>query len=136
MAQGTLSEIRGALGSALRTINGMRTSEHLPEQLNPPVAVIQLDRLDFHGAMQGGLRTFQFLVILVVGRMGERSSQDFLDRLTDFDGPDSVREVLEADPTLGGVVWACKVSGARSVRPFNIGDTAYLGVEFEVEVQA
>ena len=136
MAQGTLSEIRGALGSALRTINGMRTSEHLPEQLNPPVAVIQLDRLEFHGAMQGGLRTFQFIVILVVGRMGERSSQDFLDRLTDFDGPDSVREVLEADPTLGGACWACKVTGARAVRPINIGDAAYLGVEFEVEVQA
>jgi hypothetical protein len=136
MAQGTLSQIRVALGRALRTINGMRTSEHMPEQLNPPVAVIQLDRVDYHGAMQGGLRTFQFLVILVVGRMGERSSQEFLDRLTDFGGPDSVRDAIESDPTLGGVVWACKVTGARSVRPFNIGDAAYLGVEFEVEVQA
>lgn len=136
MAIGTLSDIRAAMGKALRTINGLRTSEHLPEQLSPPVAVIQLDRLNFHGAMQGGLRTFEFIVILVVGRMGERASQDLLDRLTDFEGPDSVREALEKDPTLEGVVWACKVNGARSVRPFNIGDAAYLGVEFEVEVQA
>lgn len=136
MAQGTLAQIRDALGDAVRTINGMRASEHMPEQVSPPVIVIQLDRVDFHGAMQGGLRTFQFILIAVVGRMGERTSQDLLDRVTDFDGPDSLREAIEADPTLGGACWAVKVTGARAVRPINIGDAAYLGVEFEVEVQA
>jgi hypothetical protein len=136
MSVGTLGEIRDALAVAVKTINGMRAAEHMPEQINPPMVVIQLDRLDFHGAMQGGLRTFQFLLIAIVGRMGERASQDLLDRVTDFDGPDSIRQAVEADPTLGGVVWACKVTGARSIRPINIGDAAYLGVEFEVEVQA
>ena len=136
MSVGTLGDIREALGKAVKTINGMRAAEHMPEQVNPPMVVIQLDRLDYHGAMQGGLRTFQFLLIAIVGRMGERASQDLLDRVTDFDGPDSIRQVVEADPTLGGACWACKVTGARSVRPFNIGDAAYLGVEFEVEVQA
>ena len=136
MSVGTLSEIRGALAKFVRQINGMRASEHMPEQISAPLTVVQLDRMDFHGAMQGGLRTWQFLLIVLVGRMGERSSQDLLDRLTDYEGPDSLREQLETDPTLGGVVWACKVNGARSVRPINIGDAAYLGVEFEVEVQA
>jgi hypothetical protein len=133
---GTLGEIRKALAKTVLGINGMRVAEHMPEQVNPPMVVIQLDRLDYHGAMQGGLRTFQFLLIAIVGRMGERSSQELLDRVTDFDGPESIRDVVEADPTLGGVVWAVKVTGARAVRPINIGDAAYLGVEFEVEVQA
>jgi hypothetical protein len=91
MSVGTLGEIREALAVAVKTINGMRAAEHMPEQINPPMVVIQLDRLDFHGAMQGGLRTFQFLLIAIVGRMGERSSQELLDRVTDFDGPDSIR---------------------------------------------
>jgi hypothetical protein len=136
MSVGTLGEIRKALAKTVLGINGMRVAEHMPEQVNPPMVVIQLDRLDYHGAMQGGLRTFQFLLIAIVGRMGERSSQELLDRVTDFDGPESIRDVVEADPTLGGVVWAVKVTGARAVRPINIGDAAYLGVEFEVEVQA
>lgn len=136
MAQGTLSQIRDALGVAVRTIDGMRSSEHMPEQLNPPVVVVQLDRVDYLGAMQGGLRTFQFILIVIVGRMGERAAQDLLDRVTDFAGPDSLREAVEADPTLGDVCWACKVTGARSIRPISIGDAAYLAVEFEVEVQA
>jgi hypothetical protein len=132
----TLSLIRTGIGDALRSITGLRVAEHLPEQINPPLAVIQLDRVDYHQAMVGGLRRFDFVVILVVGRMGERAAQDHLDRLIDYDGPDSIREMMEIDPTLGGTVWAAKVTAARAVRPINIGDSNYLAVEFEIEVSA
>lgn len=136
MAGGTLTEIRHALGDTLRNVQGLRVSEHMPEQINPPLGVIQLDRVDYHGAMVGGLRRFEFLIILIVGRMGERTAQEHLDRLTDFDGTDSIRQTIEADPTLGGVAWATKVNAARGVRPISIGDNNYLAVEFEMEVSA
>jgi hypothetical protein len=45
MSVGTLGEIRKALAKTVLGINGMRVAEHMPEQVNPPMVVIQLDRL-------------------------------------------------------------------------------------------
>jgi sulfite reductase beta subunit-like hemoprotein len=133
---GTLSDIRAGMGDALRVVNGLRVREHLPEQVDPPVAVLMLERVDFHGAFRGGLSTWQFVVVVVVGRMAERSSQDLLDKFLSWDSSQSIRAALEADMTLGGVAHTCKVGAARAVRPMQVGDANYLAVEFEVEVTA
>jgi len=133
---GTLSEIRSGLGDALRAIPGVMVAEHIPEQITPPLAVVMLNRVDFHRAMRGGDTPWQFIVVLLAGRMGEKTGQMRLDDYLSWDGTQSVRAALEADQSLGGAADTCTVQAARAIQPFQVGDAAYFGVEFEVEVHA
>lgn len=129
-------DIQDGLALALGTIPDLRVADHLPEQLNPPVAVIQVQYVTYHRAMRGGLSTWEYVVSVIAGRMGERSAQRTLDQWMSYDGPWSVREALEADQTLGGVAATVKVNDMLAVRPVSLGDAAYLSCEFNVSVNA
>jgi hypothetical protein len=60
MSVGTLGEIRKALAKTVLGINGMRVAEHMPEQVNPPMVVIQLDRLIITGRCRAVCARFSF----------------------------------------------------------------------------
>jgi hypothetical protein len=132
----SLSELHKGLGERLSTIKRLRVSDHLPEQINPPAAVVMLDGLDYHRQMNQGLNEYQFVVMLAVGRMGERSAQLALDAYIAPDGPQSIRAAIEADPTLGGRAADATLVRASNVQSLSIGDAAYLTVELEVTVRA
>lgn len=136
MNQGTPGEVREGLAGNLRTIEGLRVSEYLPEQINAPMAVINIERLEYHGAFHGGLRTYSFVVMLIAGRMGERTAQRQLDAFMAADGDRSIRRAVESDTSLGGNAQTCKVEAARGVRMLDFGDATYLVVDFEIEVMA
>jgi hypothetical protein len=129
-------EIQSALGDALATIPGLRVADHLPETINPPVAVIQIQSVTYHRAMNGGLSQWDFVVSVVAGRMGDRAAQRVLDQWMSYDGAYSVRAALESDPTLGGVCSTLKVDDMLAVRPVSLGDASYLSCEFNVFVHA
>lgn len=133
---GDLADIRGGLAARLRTINGLLVSEQIPEQITPPMAVIMLDRVDYHGAFKGGLTHWQFVISIFVGRMAEQAAQDRLDEYLSWSGQQMIRDALEADQSLGGKAQTCTVQAARAIRPMPVGDAFYLGVEFEVRVYA
>jgi hypothetical protein len=132
----TLSELHAGLGKRLSTIRGLRVSDHLPEQINPPQAVVMLNQLQYHQQMAQGLNEYRFFVLIAVGRMGERTAQVALDSYISPDGPQSIRAAIEADPTLGGAASDATVVRANNVQQLSIGDAAYLTVEFEVTVRA
>lgn len=129
-------DIQTALANALGTIPGLRVADHLPEQINPPVAVIQIQSVTYHRAMNGGLSQWEFVVSVVSGRMGDRVAQRTLDQWMSYDGAYSVRAAIESDPTLGGVCNTLKVDDMLAVRPVSLGDAAYLSCEFNVLVHA
>ena len=133
---GTGLDIQDGLAMALGAIPGLRVADHLPEQLNPPIAVIQIQSVTYHRAMRGGLSTWEYVVSLVAGRLGDRSAQRTLDAWMSWDGPYSVRAALEADQTLGGAATTVKVNDMLAVRPVSLGDAAYLSCEFNVTVNA
>jgi hypothetical protein len=133
---GTASDLHTALGVRLATITGLRVADHLPEQLNPPIAVIQLQSVTYHRAMKGGLSEWQFVISCVAGRMGERQSQRTLDTWISYDGAGSVRAAIEADKTLGGKAQSLIVAEMIGVRPVTLGDASYLTCEFNVTVHA
>ena len=132
----TGSDIHQALSLALATVPGLRVADHLPEQINPPMAVIQLQAVTYHRAVQGGLAEWSFLVALVSGRMGDRSAQLLIDGWISYDGNQSVRAAIESDPTLSGVCQTLIVTDMVNVRPLQLGDAAYLSCEFNVTVHA
>lgn len=133
---GDASSIQEALGMALAMIPGLRVADHLPEQINPPMAVVQLQTVTYHRAMKGGLSEWQFTISLVAGRMGDRPAQRQLDAWMSYDGNQSVREAIESDRTLGGNCSTLKVADMISVRPLSLGDAAYITCEFNVIVHA
>jgi hypothetical protein len=133
---GTASSIQEALGLQLGMIQGLRVADHLPEQVNPPMAVIQMQSVTYHRAMAGGLSEWEFTVSLVAGRMGDRVAQRYLDGWMSYDGNQSVREAIEADKTLGGNCSTIKVGDMIAVRPLSLGDASYLTCEFNVTVHA
>jgi hypothetical protein len=49
-------------------------------------------------------------------------------------GENSVKAAIEADRTLGGAADTCRVTSMRNYQQVSVGETVYLGVEFEVEV--
>lgn len=133
---GTASSIQTALGVRLATISGLRVADHLPEQVNPPMAVVQIQSVTYHRAMAGGLSEWEFTISLVAGRMGDRPAQRTLDGWMSYDGAQSVRAAIESDKTLGGNCSTLKVGDMVAVRPLSIGDAAYLTCEFNVTVHA
>jgi hypothetical protein len=94
---GNSADIHTGLRNRLSTIQGLRVADHLPEQVQPPMAVIQLQSVTYHRAMSGGLSQWEFVVSCVAGRMGERFSQTQLDGWIAYSGSQSVRAAIEAD---------------------------------------
>ena len=133
---GTGLEIQDGLSRALGRVQGLRVADHLPEQLNPPIGVVQVQSVTYHRAMQGGLSTWEFVVTVIGGRMGDRTAQRTLDGWMSWDGVYSVRAALEDDQTLGGVCQTVKVNDMLAVRPVSLGDATYLSCEFNVYVNA
>ena len=133
---GSASKIHDALSMALAAVPGLRVADHLPEQINPPMAVVQIQSVTYHRAMQGGLSEWQFLIALVAGRMGDRSAQLQIDGWISYDGSQSIRAALEVDPTLNGICQTLIVADMVSVRPITLGDSSYLSCEFNVTVHA
>jgi hypothetical protein len=133
---GSGSDLQTALAAALATIPGLRVADHLPEQVAPPMAVIQLQTVTYHRAMGGGLSEWNYVVSLVAGRMGERVAQRQLDAWLSYDGAQSVRAAIESDPKLGGKCSTLVVDEMITVRPLTVGDAAYVTCEFNVNVHA
>ena len=101
----------------------------------PPQLDIVCGAIDYDTAMRRGNDDITFIVRALV-QWGELdSSQALLDTVVDLTGTDSVKTVLEADPTLGGACSAVRVSQASELKVYDPpGGSAIPGVEFTVLV--
>ena len=133
---GTASQIQAAVSAALATVPGLRVADHLPEQVAPPMAVIQMETVTYHRTMQGGTSEWAFLISLIAGRMGERSAQRQIDGWLSYDGSQSIRAALEVDPTLNGIVQSLIVAEMASIRLLTMGDATFLTCDFNLTVHA
>lgn len=132
----SISSVKVALAEALETINGLRTYDRQPDQINPPFVFPTLEEIEYHGAMGPGLVTQTYTLTTVVGRAAERTSERLLDTYMSY-GSGGIRHAIESDVTLGGVAEACVVERAGPIRTIEGNDsTTYLTVEFRVVVYA
>lgn len=132
----TLTDIRSALASALGDIRGLRVEASVPDNPKPPTAIIVPQGITFDLAMHRGTDEFDFSILLITGRMSERSAQNTLDSFCDPSGTNSIKAAINADPTLGGVVSSARVTNMRNYGSLTVGDTDYLSAEFAVTVYA
>ena len=132
----SIAELRNAIATNLGTIPGLRTSSFIPDNPNPPIAIVQFDRVTYHQDFRNGMAEYMFVVQVVVGRADERTAQQNLDSYASSTGAYSVLLAVESDRTLGGKAFDCIVSELSNYGPVSINDTVYLGAEFQIRVLA
>ena len=131
-----ISAMRTGLATNLATISGLRASAEIPDNPSPPIGIINLDTIDYDGAFNGGLTTYNFVVTVIVGRAAERTMQRKLDAYAQPTGSQSVKVAIESDRTLGGEVYDLRVERSNVVGSITINDQIYLAAEFTVTVFA
>ena len=132
----TVSQIKTGLAANLATVSGLRAYAYQPDNVNTPFAWPLLDSIQYNGAMGGGLITHKFTVSVVVGRSAERTAQTLLDGYLSYKGPTSIRQAIESDRTLGGVVQDLIVESANNISTLEANDATYLAIDFVVTVYA
>lgn len=134
-----LAEIRQAIADAVTAaIPDLQVSPWMLSDPSPPAAHIFPTPVDYDKAFQGGLDIWTFtLEVFVAENSGDRGVQMLLDEYLEPRGPRSIKEAVEADETLGGLVFSCRITTCQGYRRFITQGRAYvLGTEFVIEVQA
>ena len=133
----TISELRDGLAANAATISGLRAADTVPDNPNPPIAVVIPDGAEYRAAFKSTLTRYQFIVLVIVGRADERTAQDRLDAYCTPTGTSSVPAALESDPTLNGKAADLEVTEMRNYRQLALSDgITYLAAEFVVSVIA
>lgn len=132
----SIAQLRTQIATNLGTITGLRTGSTIPDNVNPPFAIVMPVSVDYHKAFHNGLNQYSFTVMVVVGRVSERSAQNTLDAFCSPTGTSSIKSAVESDRTLGGYAYDCIVSGMRNYGSTVIGENTYLAAEFDLVVQA
>jgi hypothetical protein len=127
-------EIRTALATAVSSISGLRTSAFIPDNPNPPIAVVMPERIEYDLNARRGADTYTFSIMVIVSRSDERSAQRELDAY--LIGPRAIKAAVETDRTLGGKVNTTRVTEMRSYSSVVIGETTYMSVQLVCEVIA
>jgi hypothetical protein len=130
-----ISDLRTGLRNNLKTISGLRVVETLPDLVNPPMAMIGLDKITYNRQNNRSMSEYTFKVTVVVGRVSERTAQASLDVLV-APGSGSVKYAVESDRTLGGWAFDVFVPELSVYGSVNINGIDYLSAEFSVQVFA
>jgi len=125
-----LSELRTGLATNLATITGLRTAAIMPDNPNPPIAIVQPDSIAYDDTFGRGMQTYTFTVVVLVGRVVERSAQNSIDAFCASTGSSSIKLALESDKTLGGKAYDVRVSEVRNYGELLVGDVNYFSAEF------
>ena len=132
----SLSDLRDGIAENLSTITGLRVSSFMPDNPNPPIAVVTPQSIEYHKAFHNGFNTYSFVVSVFVGRVSDRIGQANLDAYCASTGTSSIKSAIESDRTLSGRCFDLVVSDMRNYGSVIIGDNTYLTAEFDCAVQA
>ena len=132
----SITELRDGLATNLATIPGLRVSATIPDNPSPPVATVQLARVQYHQDFQRGMTEYNFAVQVIVGRVDERTAQRNLDAYCSSTGDLSVYLAVESDKSLGGKAFSVIVTEMTNYGSVIISDITYLAAEFNVRVLA
>jgi hypothetical protein len=129
----TPTGVRTGLATAIDAITGLRCFDYVPDSVSPPAAVIEPLEITYGIAMQNGLDMYQAYILVIVGRMSERSAQDRLDAYVTSSGASSIKAKVESDPTLGGACSTLQVTDANP-RTVTVSGVEMLAYRFGVEI--
>ena len=131
----TPSQIRVAIAEALGVIPDVQASPYVLANPTPPsVHVLRGDVL-YDQAMVGGTHVWTMRVQAFVGLASDQAAQILLDGFLAADGDLSVKQAIEADTSLGGLVQTLHVTQASGEQVY-VRDQGgpVLGSEWTVQI--
>jgi hypothetical protein len=132
----SITTIRTKLAENLSTISGLRTSGEMPDNPNPPIAIVRPGSIQYDQSFARGLTRYQFVVVVIVGRVAEKTAQRNLDAYCSTTGASSIKLAVESDKTLDGNCYDLRVTEMRNYTPIQLNEGTYLAAEFAVDVFA
>lgn len=133
----TLTALREGLAANLVALNGIQVSPYLLANPSPPTIHLYPADIEYDLTFHRGVDKWMFTVQAFVGFAADRGAQVMLDQFIAASGSQSVKQVIEADQTLGGAassVQAQTCSGYRIYARDSGGPV--LGAEWRVEIYA
>ncbi len=132
----SITDIRSGIADNLSAITGLRVASEIPDNPSPPIAVVQLRSITYDGAFGKGLAVYSFVISVIVARVAERNAQRRLNDYADNEGASSVKQAIEADKTLGGAAFDCRVETLDNIGVVQLGDADYMAADFTVTAYA
>lgn len=132
----TVSDLRTNLAANIATITGLRTAAVVPSDPKPPIAVVMPNSITFDTAFARGLDEYEFVVLVIVGKVDDRTAQNTLDGYCNPTGALSIKTAIERDKSLGGHAQTLRVTTMRNYAALSIAENTYLAAEFTVQVYA
>ena len=126
---------KGIANNILANVPGLRVSETIPDNPNPPQAIISLDTVNYDQTFQRGMSQYVFIVSVLAGRVSERNAQRLLESYID-PGSATIKTAIESDKPLNDAVFDVRVTEMTNIGAVNLGETVMLGADFRVEVYA
>jgi hypothetical protein len=138
---GALTDMREGLRANLATITDLQVSAYMLSSPTPPSAHVvpggDAGDIDYDQAMGRGLDLWRFTVQAFVGLPTDQGAQVLLDTFMEPSGPQSVKEALESDCTLGGAADDLHVVSCTGYKQFVFeGRPPLLGAGWHVHVYA
>ena len=127
----TVAALRAGLAANLSTIRGLDVSAYVPDNIVPPMAVVNAPTITYDTSFKRGSDEYTFTVDVYVSRQVIKVAQRALDAYVD---PSAVKAAIESDRTLGGAAFDCRVTSMNSYRAEEVGETPLLAASFEVMV--
>lgn len=130
----SIATLRDKIATNLATISGLRSTGYIPDNINPPYAIVSPNGVVYNRALNNGLTEYNFTVSVIVGRADERTAQRNLDAYCSPSGTSSIKSAVESDKTLAGNAYDLRVTNMRNYGSTTIGETTYLAAEFDLVV--
>ncbi len=128
--------LRAGIAANLKNnIPGLRVSDSIPDQFNPPNAIVSLNSVNYDQTFQRGMSEYNFVISVITGRVAERRAQETLDTYIS-PGTATIKAAVESDKTLGGAAFDVRVSEMTNIGAVSLGEVIYLGADFNVQVYA
>lgn len=128
-----LQDVMEQIAARAVTIPGLQQVHDRPvDTISPPTGMVAFpERVEYDVTYARGCDRITLPFLIIVGRSNDRAARDQMARHVDGSGPDSVKQVLEADPPYAGFI--CRVTQVEfDVITQNSVD--YLGANFTLDI--
>lgn len=128
-------------GQIFLSVNGegvpMNVFSEVEGQAAAPAMIIELDDVDYDLTFARGSDDFTFLVMVLLQSADSDGGQRTLRAALSSGGVGSkIKDILESDKTLGGLVSYADMTGTRRIGVIQYSGLAYIGAELVIEVVA
>lgn len=131
-----MAAVRKGLANNLRSLKpSVNVSPYMVYNPVPPCIEIFPASVDYDLASQRGLDRITMTVRAYVSYGADIGPQELLDEFMAESGDRSMKELIEAEPTLDNVIQDLRVTGMTGTRPYvQQNGTPLLGSEWSVEM--